>query len=186
MLPGIFSISQNQSCRGKKTQHAAFGFLTFQFYQFIMAAIIDYEDQYIGDFQRLNLEWLEKYNLVESHDLEILHHPRENIINRGGFLFLLLEDNAVIGSAGISKIRDKEYELIKMTVSPEHRGKRFGNMLLEKCIAKAKEARAEKIILFSNSHLQTAIQLYEKFGFQHVEVIDAPFETADIKMELNL
>jgi N-acetylglutamate synthase-like GNAT family acetyltransferase len=151
-----------------------------------MAVIIDYDDKYIGDFQRLNLEWLEKYDLVESHDLEILHHPRENIINQEGFLFLLLEDNGIVGSAGIFKISDKEYELIKMAVAPEHRGKKFGNMLLEKCIAKAKEVRAEKLILFSNSHLQTAINLYEKFGFQHVAVVDAPFETADIKMELNL
>jgi putative acetyltransferase len=151
-----------------------------------MAVIIDYDDKYIGDFQRLNLEWLEKYDLVESHDLEILHHPRENIINQGGFLFLILEDNGIVGSAGIFKISDKKYELIKMAVAPEHRGKKFGNMLLEKCIGKAKEVRAEKLILFSNSHLQTAINLYEKFGFQHVAVVDAPFETADIKMELNL
>ncbi len=151
-----------------------------------MAVIIDYEDKYIGDFQRLNLEWLEKFNLVESHDLEILHHPRENVIDRGGFLFLLLEGDAVIGTAGIFKINDKEYELIKMAVAPQHRGKKFGDMLLEKCIAKAKDVKASKLILFSNSNLQTAIRLYEKFGFEHVEVVDAPFETADIKMELCL
>lgn len=151
-----------------------------------MAVIIDYEDKYIKDFQRLNMEWLEKFNLLESHDLEILNHPRKNVIDRGGFLFLLLEDNAVIGTAGIFKINDKEYELIKMSVAPEHRGKKFGDMLLQKCIEKAKEMKASKIILFSNSNLQTAIRLYEKFGFMHVELIDAPFETADIKMELHL
>ena len=151
-----------------------------------MAVIINYEDKYIGDFQRLNLEWLEKFNLVESHDLKILYHPRENVIDRGGFLFLLVEDDAVIGTAGIFKINDQEYELIKMAVAPEHRGKKFGDMLLEKCIAKAKGVRASKLILFSNSNLQTAIRLYEKFGFKHVEVVDAPFETADIKMELAL
>ena len=151
-----------------------------------MAVIIDYEDKYIKDFQRLNLEWLEKFNLTESHDLEILNYPRENVIDRGGFLFLLIEDNIVIGTAGIFKINDTEYELIKMSVAPEHRGKKFGDMLLEKCIAKAKEVKATKMILFSNSNLQTAIRLYEKFGFKHVEVIDAPFETADIKMELSL
>ncbi|HEV8084146.1 MAG TPA: GNAT family N-acetyltransferase [Chitinophagaceae bacterium] len=151
-----------------------------------MAVIINYEDKYIGDFQRLNLEWLEKFNLVESHDLEILHHPRENVIDRGGFLFMLVEEGAVIGTAGIFKMNDQEYELIKMAVAPEHRGRKFGDMLLKKCITKAKEVRASKIILFSNSNLQTAIRLYEKFGFKHVEVIDAPFETADIKMELYL
>ena len=50
-----------------------------------MAVIIDYEDQYHKDFQRLNMEWLEKFNLVESHDLEVLNHPQENVIDRGGF-----------------------------------------------------------------------------------------------------
>ena len=104
-----------------------------------MAVIIDYEDKYIKDFQRLNLEWLEKFNLTESHDLEILNHPRENVIDRGGFLFLLLQDDIVIGTAGIFKINDTEYELIKMSVAIEHRGKKFGDMLLEKCISKAKE-----------------------------------------------
>ena len=151
-----------------------------------MALIIDYEEQYHKDFQRLNLEWLEKFNLVESHDLEVLNHPYENVIDPGGFLFLLKDDDAVIGTAGVFKTNDKEYELIKMSVAPEHRGKKFGDMLLEKCTTKAKEINASKLILFSNSNLQTAIRLYERFGFKHVEVIDAPFKTADIKMELEL
>lgn len=151
-----------------------------------MAVIIDYEHKYLKDFQRLNLEWLEKFNLVESHDLEILNHPQENVIDRGGFIFLLKDYNDIIGTAGVFKINDNEYELIKMSVAPEHRGKKFGDMLLEKCIAKAKEVNALKLILFSNSNLQTAIRLYEKFGFKHVDVTDAPFETADIKMELTL
>jgi putative acetyltransferase len=151
-----------------------------------MAVIIDYDEQYLKDFQQLNMEWLEKFNLVESHDLEILDHPQENVIDGGGFLWLLKEGNAVVGSAGIFKINNEEYELIKMSVAPEHRGKKFGNMLLEKCISKAKELHASKLILFSNSNLQTAIRLYEKFGFKHVDATDAPFKTADVKMELDL
>lgn len=151
-----------------------------------MAVIIDYEDAYIQDFQRLNLEWLETFNLVESHDLEILNHPRENVIDNGGFLFLLKEGDTIIGTAGIFKINNREYELIKMAVAPEYRGKQYGNMLMNKCIAKAKEMNASKLILFSNSQLQTAIRLYEKFGFKHIDASDAPFKTADIKMELVL
>ena len=69
-----------------------------------MAVIIEYEDQYLQDFQRLNLEWLEKFDLVESHDLEILNHPREIVIDRGGFIFLLKDNDAVVGSAGIFKM----------------------------------------------------------------------------------
>ncbi len=59
-----------------------------------MAVIVDYEEQYLDDFRRLNLEWLERFNLTESHDLEILNHPRENVINEGGFIFILKENDA--------------------------------------------------------------------------------------------
>ena len=151
-----------------------------------MAVIINYEDQYHDDFRRLNLTWLDQFDLTESHDLELLDHPRENVINRGGFIFLLKEEDTIIGTAGLFKVNDREYELIKMFVSPDHRGKGFGDILLKKCIDKAKELRASNLILFSNSKLQPAIRMYEKYGFKHVSVVDAPFETADIKMELGL
>jgi GNAT superfamily N-acetyltransferase len=151
-----------------------------------MAAIIDYEDQYHKDFQRLNLEWLEKFNLVESHDLEVLNHPRENVINCGGFIFLLKDNDVIIGSAGMYKVNDEEFELIKMYVAPEYRGKKYGEMLLQHCLTKAKKMNVAKIILYSNSKLHTAIRMYEKFGFKHVDVTGAPFETADVKMELVL
>ena len=72
-----------------------------------MAVIVDYDKQYLKDFQQLNLEWLEKFNLVESHDLEILDHPQENVIDSGGFLWLLKEDDTIVGSSGISKINDE-------------------------------------------------------------------------------
>jgi N-acetylglutamate synthase-like GNAT family acetyltransferase len=154
--------------------------------QKFMVVIIDYEDQYHKDFQRLNLEWLEKFNLVESHDLEVLNHPRENVLDKGGFIFILKDEDAVIGTAGIYKVNDEEFELIKMYVAPEYRGKKYGEMLLQHCLAKAKEMNASKIILYSNSKLQTAIRMYERFGFKHVDVINVPFETADVKMELVL
>jgi N-acetylglutamate synthase-like GNAT family acetyltransferase len=152
-----------------------------------MAAIIDYDDKYHEDFKRLNLEWLERFNLVEPHDLEVLDHPQEFVIDKGGILFLLKDDDgSIIGSAGLYRMDDEEYELIKMSVAPEQRGKKYGDLLLQTCIDKAREIGLCKLILYSNSNLQTAIKLYEKSGFNHVAVVDAPFETADIKMELVL
>ena len=41
-----------------------------------MIEIIDYSGEYANDFRDLNLEWLEKYNLTESHDLEVINHPK--------------------------------------------------------------------------------------------------------------
>jgi N-acetylglutamate synthase-like GNAT family acetyltransferase len=76
------------------------------------------------------------------------------------------------------------FELAKMCVTKNWQGKGISKILIEKCLKKAKEIGAKKLILFSNHQLQTALKLYEKYGFKNVEVKDAPFETADVKMEL--
>ena len=81
-----------------------------------MAVIIDYEDKYLNDFKRLNLEWLDKFGLTESHDLEILDHPQENVLEPGGFIFLLKEDETIIGTAGLLRMNNETFELIKMSV----------------------------------------------------------------------
>lgn len=148
--------------------------------------IIEYTEQYQPDFKRLNLEWLDLYNLTESHDLEILDDPSGTVIDRGGLIFLAMDGNDVVGTAGLWKETDEEYELIKMAVDPGYRGQGISKVLLERCIREAANRDAKKIILFSNSQLQTAISLYRKYGFEHVPVTGAPFLTADIKMELSL
>ena len=151
-----------------------------------MVEIIPYADEYAADFKQLNLEWLDKYNLTESHDLEIINDPNGTIIDRGGFIFLAKEGDAIVGTAGLIKEHEGIYELAKMAVAPAFQGLGISKLLIEKCLEKAREIKVEKIFLFSNSQLQTAIKLYEKYGFKHIEVTDTPFVTADIKMELSL
>ncbi len=148
--------------------------------------IIAFEEKYLDNFKLLNLEWLDKHGLTEDHDIEVLSNPREIIINQGGFIFLAKEGETIAGTAGLAKMHEGEYELIKMTVAPAFRGKGIGKMLIEQCLQKAKELNALKVILYSSSKLKEAIPLYEKYGFKHIPVIDSPFVTADVKMELPL
>jgi ribosomal protein S18 acetylase RimI-like enzyme len=149
-----------------------------------MIEIIEYESKYQPDFKRLNLEWLDKYNLTESHDLEILDDPKGSVLARGGCIFLAMDVEKVIGTAGLWKENEWGYELIKMAVDTEYRGQGISKILLDRCLQEAKERKATKVFLFSNSQLKTALKLYEKYGFIYVDVTDAPFLTADIKMEL--
>lgn len=151
-----------------------------------MIELIAYQTRYHREFKSLNLEWLDKYNLTESHDLEVLNDPEGTVIARGGCIFLAKEGEEIIGTAGLWKESEEEYELVKMTVAPAYRGKGISKLLLERCLSAAKELGAEKIILYSNSQLKTALGLYEKYGFRHVPVTGAPFLTADVKMELSL
>jgi N-acetylglutamate synthase-like GNAT family acetyltransferase len=73
-----------------------------------------------------------------------------------------------------------------MAVDVAYRGQGISKILLEKCLGEAKRLKASKVFLFSNSQLQTALKLYGKYGFSHVDVTNAPFLTADVKMELSL
>ncbi|HNP24542.1 MAG TPA: GNAT family N-acetyltransferase [Panacibacter sp.] len=152
----------------------------------MMIEIIAFSPEHATAFRNLNLEWLNKFNLTESHDLMVLGDPESTIIDRGGFIFLARSGEEIVGSAGLMKEHDGVFELAKMAVAPAFRGMGISKLLIEKCIDKAKELHAKKLLLFSNSQLRTAISLYEKYGFRHVPVVDTPFLTADIKMELSL
>ena len=151
-----------------------------------MTEIIPYESRYQPDFKRLNLEWLNQFNLTESHDLEILDDPEGTVLAGGGRIFLVREGDQIIATAGLWKENESTVELIKMAVDPAWRGRGISKQLLDTCLASARELGASKIILYSNSQLRTALGLYTRYGFTHVAVTDAPFVTADVKMELHL
>lgn len=151
-----------------------------------MTEIIDYSDKYLDDFRELNLEWLDGYGLTETHDLEIINHPREKILDSGGFIYLAKSGERIIGTAGLVNAGNGLYELVKMSVAPAFRGQGISKMLIEKCLNKAKELKALKIFLYSNSRLTRALSLYQKYGFVHVDPAGSPLQTADVKMELSL
>jgi putative acetyltransferase len=149
-----------------------------------MIEIIDYNDEYAAIFKTLNLEWLDKYNLTEEHDLLFLNHPREEILEKNGFIYLAKDENDIVGTAALLYEGDDVYELAKMSVTVAAQGKGISKLLIEKCIATAKNVNARKVILYSNSQLKAALALYEKYGFKYLPAEDSPYDTADIKMEL--
>ena len=150
----------------------------------INCQIIEYRDEHHSAFKELNVEWLDRYNLKESHDLQILDDPNGTILKRGGYIYLAQVENHIVGSAALIKEHDHVYELAKMAVATDYRGMGISKLLLERCLEQAKKIKATKITLFSNHQLKAALGLYEKYGFQHVPVVDSPFVTADVKMEL--
>jgi len=151
-----------------------------------MVEIIEYNDLYESDFRRINLEWLDKYSLKEDLDVVTLNNPREKILAKGGAIFLAKANDEIIGSAALINDNDAVYELAKMAVVPSWQGKGISNLLMEKCLEKAEELGVRKLILFSHTSLRRAIGLYKKYGFGHVEVVDSPFATANVKMVLEL
>lgn len=151
-----------------------------------MVEIISYSAVWHDAFKKLNLEWLDKYNLREEADMILLNNPQETVLDKGGVIYFAKAGDAIVGTAALLNEGHDVYELAKMSVTENWQGKGISKLLLEACLKKAGEMGAKKIKLFSNHQLKNALKLYEKYRFEYVDVKDSPFATADIKMELIL
>jgi len=148
--------------------------------------IISFEKQYAKDFYELNVEWLKTYFYVETYDEEVLSKPEKYIINKGGHIFFARLNDQIVGTVALMPIGDEGlFELTKMAVSPNHRGHKIGQKLMQYCIDYAKSMGLPKLVLYSNTKLENAIYIYRKYGFieQPLEP-NTPYKRSDIKMEL--
>lgn len=149
--------------------------------------IIPFSPQFAVEFQELNLAWLKKYFWVEDHDREVLGNPEKYIIEPGGNIFFVKEDDHIIGTVALMKIEDGVFELTKMAITPESQGKRIGQKLMEHTLNYAKDKGWKTIIIYSNRKLENAIYIYLKYGFQEIPIEENnPYARGDIKMKLEL
>jgi N-acetylglutamate synthase-like GNAT family acetyltransferase len=146
--------------------------------------IIDYSDEYKDSFKRLNYEWIEKFFVVEQTDEYILTNPVESIIKKGGFIYFAKFNNEIIGTFALIKVDDSTYEIAKMAVTEGYQNRGIGKMLMNIAIHKAKDLNLERIILYSNTNLATAVNMYFKYGFRVIPKSDFHNNRANIKMEM--
>ncbi len=147
--------------------------------------IISYVDNYKNDFARLNLEWLEKYFVVEDIDKKVLFDPQGYILSKGGQIFFAIIDEKVAGTVALIAREKKRLELSKMAVSPDFQGQNIGRKLLNHAIEWFHLSPFETLFLESNSKLKPALNLYESSGFFHVAKPDgnSDYKRADVYME---
>jgi N-acetylglutamate synthase-like GNAT family acetyltransferase len=147
--------------------------------------IVPFHPKYASAFYELNIEWLETYFYVEDYDKEVLSAPEKYIIQPGGHIFFVIEDDLVLGTVALMKSEDGIFELTKMAVLPNQRGKRIGQKLMQYCLDFAKEEDFKKLFLYSNTILENAIYIYRKYGFIEIPVESpSPYKRSNIKMEL--
>jgi ribosomal protein S18 acetylase RimI-like enzyme len=147
--------------------------------------IIGFREDLAVHFTQLNLAWLKKYFVVEPIDNEILSDPKKFIIDKGGYIFFATADGEIAGTFALIKIDNDRYELSKMAVEEGFQGKKIGNKMLEFCIGEVKKLQVTKLILYSNTKLQSAIHLYRKYGFTEIPLVNSEYQRSNIKMEIN-
>lgn len=151
-----------------------------------MVQIIDYSPDLQPHFERINKEWVEKYFSLEAFDIEQLRNPQEVILNKGGVILFAKEGEEIIGTVGLSKSGEGIFEMVKMAVIPKAQGKKVGQLLASSILEKARSMGARKVVLYSNSKLETALNIYRKFGFRDITPECGKYGRCDVKMEIDL
>jgi len=148
--------------------------------------IVDYEPRYQSAFKQLNEEWITANFKMEAADYKSLDHPKEYILDKGGYILIALYKGETVGACGLIKMDSNKFELAKMAVSPVAKGKGIGYLLGLACIEKAQQAGASTLYLESNTKLKPAISLYHKLGFKKIAGEPSPYERCNIQMEVAL
>lgn len=100
-------------------------------------------------------------------DLEDL----QNIyFNNKGVFFVAELAGKIIGSVAVSKIDDEKCELRKLYILKEHRGRGFGQILLDRAIDFALLNGYRKMELEVSDKHKGAIRLYKKLGFANTGI----------------
>ncbi|RKR12935.1 acetyltransferase (GNAT) family protein [Maribacter vaceletii] len=149
--------------------------------------IIPYKPIHAKAFKDLNIAWLKKYFHVEEKDSQLLENCEDAIIKPGGYIFMAQYQNTIVGCFSYIIMKDGNYELGKMAVDQDYQGLKIGQQLVEFAINFAQEKKWPKILLYSSTKLDTALHIYEKYGFTHIPLEkNLPYVRSDVKMELIL
>ncbi len=138
-------------------------------------------------FRDINLEWIERYFVVEAKDREVLGNPHKYILDPGGAILLAVEGERPVGVVSLVVIGEGSVALAKLGVRPEAQGKGAGRMLVEAAIRAARDMGMKRVYIETNSSLGPALKLYRDAGFQPLkETVPSPYARADVQLELLL
>lgn len=89
---------------------------------------------------------------------------------RGGILLVLEEpEGRVVGCGGLYALEEGEWEIRKMYLLPEARGRGEGRRLLHRLMGEARWRSARRVVLETAAVLKEAIALYEAYGFERYD-----------------
>ena len=148
--------------------------------------IVDYRPEHQTYFEAFNRVWIEELFEMEPVDEWVLTNPEEAILNNGGAILMAEYNGIIAGTVGLRKVDNNVYEFTKMAVDKNYRRLGIAEAISYASFKKAKELGGQKVILYSNTKNAGAIKLYEKIGFQHVEVEQGVYKRANVKMVIDI
>jgi GNAT superfamily N-acetyltransferase len=119
-------------------------------------SIREFSDELAADFDAINRAWITTMFVVEPHDDQVLSHPREMIVDRGGtILFVADAQGRVLGAGALMLTGGGAIELTKMGVRDAARGSGAGRFLLDALIERARTLAPTPLYLLTRRSTST-------------------------------
>lgn len=137
-------------------------------------------------FKHLNEEWIGEFFEIEEADKKVLDFPQEKIIAPGGEIFYVSLNDEIISTGAIMPSANGDFELTKMATTKKYQGLGFGDIIIKEVIKWCRNRGVASIVLYTQSTLFKALNLYKKHGFTKEELNHTHYKRADVKMRLKL
>lgn len=90
----------------------------------------------------------------------------ERYLESGGEFLVGSVDGRLIAMGGLQPVTESRVELRRMRVHPVFQGRGYGARLLTELEARSLQLGFSEIVLYTNSKLTTARQMYNKYGYE--------------------
>ena len=122
--------------------------------------VITFEEKYRQDFIDFNTQWIvSNFGFLEEHDKETFEKIDEEI-KAGAMIFFAVENDVALATCMAMPMQGTTWELCKLGSNKNVR-----------------------LFILSNSKLKPALHIYEKYGFQEIELEDYEYARGDIAFE---
>lgn len=128
---------------------------------------------------------IREYLAIQNYDREVEHLEMKYGLPYGR-LYMAYAGDEPAGCIGLRKLDAENGEMKRLYVRPAFRGNEIGSLLVRKILKDAEEIGYRHILLDTLPFLQSAIRMYERFGFYEIpRYNDSPMDSS-IYMRLDL
>lgn len=143
--------------------------------------IEEYKEEYIEQISNIVMRNLleinsKDYGIEKTKEMakDFIPEKLKNVLENRKKVYVAIQDNLIVGTAGIDKswYNDNEYWILTVFVKPENHGHGIGKKLIKRIEKYAQEQQIKKLIIPASI---TAHEFYYKLGYKY----------KDVKKELN-
>ena len=142
--------------------------------------IFQYKESHLGAIRLILTEYMKfianeiikppwQFNVDIEHEVDFTMNNLDKFAEPDGRLLLVEVDGEIAGTISLRKIREDAGEIKRMYVKPKFRGKKLGNLMVEKVISISEGIGFSKLFLDTAIFMSSAVSLYKKFGFKEID-----------------